>query len=567
MSSEGSQNYPESALQSRNRFCRLCLRKSENFLLPLMAKMEAVSVMEMLIDVTGLEIEFSPLYPTKVCSNCMTKLDFAYNVRQEFLSSAELLLKMAVENRLTSYYEQFKETGEKRVCYSDEILESSRNILESKIKVEGNKIVPAQEGPIIETVENVEGSDHSDIEMLDGLVDEGLSDHELDNALPANESKEEKQEKFVYSWRELVKPKKIKKSKVDIKNSAADKEIHDQFPPTTCYICNTLHDTLEQRDEHLNSHINMVPHRCETCSTEQEQVVSKSVLTLNRHRLMHLLPHKCDKCHRRFISTGSLYAHSWNTHKSNPDGMTCDYCGKIFTQKRSFQAHVRRHRHKANGRYKCDVCSETCGSNLLLARHMRKHTGEKNFTCPYCDKSFSRACNLLTHKRIHTNERCHKCSDCGSTFRDSVTLRKHQERFHLGKEPNLRTDRNPFLIDEHGRKLYICKEDDCDYRTYNGTAISRHKARHTKRYVCSDCGKRFAEPNLVRRHQASMHSGKVRSKKAATNVISTSIETECAMGIPAEVDELIADYGFESTDAQAYAIEVMANIEEIIDVV
>lgn len=239
---------------------------------------------------------------------------------------------------------------------------------------------------------------------------------------------------------------------------------------------------------------------------------------------------------------------------ANAEGLTCDYCGKSFNQKRSFQAHVRRHRYKANGKYRCDVCEETCGSSLLLARHKRKHTGEKNFSCPYCSKRFSRACNLLTHKRIHTNERCHRCEDCGRSFRDSVTLRKHQERFHMGRIPALKMDRNPFIITQDGRKMFQCKYEGCKYETYSSTSISRHKARHLKRYACGDCGKRFAEPNLVRRHQASMHSGGTKNddRKGSEHPVQTEVDV-------VEMDEYVEEDGQAEAE---YEIEVVDDIEK-----
>ncbi|XP_062705611.1 zinc finger protein 678-like [Aedes albopictus] len=571
MMASSEPTYPPAVLASRNRFCRLCLKRSESFLLPLVAKMEHVTVMEMLLMVTGVELAANALFPTKICSNCMTKLDFAYNVRQEFLNSTELLLKMAVEGKLVEYYAQFDPVVG---SYTDEVLKQSRNVLESSttttmtdqgvdqmevkvvndtggIRMEVLSEEVVEEGSEDQKIEVLEFEEYECLdEELDGstmpeeLVAECISttnikSEELDDAQDpknptvaqsSNQTIKVKNEKFVYSWKELAKPKQRKK-KVRPENplngidrkATANAEMLAQFPQTTCYICDTAHSSLEERDEHLNVHIGMVPHRCETCSTEEEPVLSKSVITLNRHRLMHRLPYKCPKCFRRFISSGSQYTHIWSMHMTGSEGLTCDYCGKTFNQKRSYQAHVRRHRYKANGKYRCDVCGDTCGSSLLLTRHKRKHTGERNFSCPYCSKRFSRACNLLTHKRIHTNERCHLCDDCGRAFRDSVTLRKHQERFHMAREPSA-LKRNPFIITPDGRKMFQCKKEGCSYETFSSTSISRHKARHSKRYVCADCGKRFAEPNLVRRHQAAMHNAD--KKKRGKNDGNESLQIE-----------------------------------------
>ncbi|XP_058815054.1 zinc finger protein 502-like [Topomyia yanbarensis] len=561
--SSDATTYPESVLIARNRFCRLCLKKSDNFLLPLVAKLELVSVMEMLVDVTGIEIEVNPLYPTKVCTDCMTKLDYAYSVRQEFLNSSELLLKLAVENRLSAYYAQFDD----KVAVDIQIFKTEIDVIPD-IPDHGNKetvkedVAQSSKGENNEEVDRITIPEQQESPTITAETEAVDHCEELENAIP-----EVEKEKFVYSWKELVKPKRKKKEKpknplTGIKRKAkADVKLLEQFPQTTCYICDRSHQTLEQRDEHLNSHIGMVPHRCETCSTEAEPVVSKSVITLNRHRLMHRLPHKCEFCFRRFISSGSQYTHVWSMHMGDTEGLTCDYCGKGFNQKRSFQAHVRRHRYKANGKYKCNVCGETCGSSLLLVRHKRKHTGEKNFVCPYCSKSFSRACNLLTHKRIHTDERCHKCPDCECTFRNIVTLRKHQERYHLGKNPTSKIDRNPYVILEDGRKQFTCKYDGCAFTAYSSTSISRHKARHSKRFACGECDKRFAEPNLVRRHQESIHSGKMR--KASSNQVTPATVSQSEVGNEISVEiideplKMEPDYEVEIVDEIGSTVEVV----------
>lgn len=89
----------------------------------------------------------------------------------------------------------------------------------------------------------------------------------------------------------------------------------------------------------------------------------------------------------------------------------------------------------------------------------------------------------------------------------------------MGRMPALKMDRNPFIITQDGRKMFQCKYEECKFETHSSTSISRHKARHLKRYTCGDCGKRFAEPNLVRRHQAAMHSvGKDKKDQKATVV-------------------------------------------------
>ncbi|XP_055539514.1 zinc finger protein 658B-like [Wyeomyia smithii] len=540
------------ALAARNRFCRLCLRKSSGFLLPLLTKLELVSVMEMLLDVTGLEIEGNPLYPTKVCTDCMTKLDYAYAVRQEFLNSAELLLKMAVENRLPAYYSQYEDNGGEPNKGDDK----REQFLETEIDV-----IPAG----AERTEQVEAQGDDHLDCTPGSQDstdihDSIQTEEVQKSV--DENSEPKKEKFIYSWKELIKPKRVRKEKPKNalsginRKEKADAELLAQFPQTTCYICDTPHETLDERDEHLNSHIDMVPYRCETCSSESECVVSKSVLTLNRHRLMHHLPHKCDFCFRRFISTGSQYTHVWSMHMGNNEGLTCDYCGKGFNQKRSFQAHVRRHRYKANGKYSCNVCGETCGSSLLLARHTRKHTGEKNFACPYCSKTFSRACNLLTHKRIHTDERCHQCAECGASFRNNATLRKHHDRYHLGKSPPPKVDRNPFVILDDGRKQFHCQHDGCSYTAFSSASISRHKARHSKRYACGVCGKRFAEPNLVRRHQTTLHC-ETKTQRNTT--------TEAQPALPVANDEEIT--GALLKLEPDYEVEIVEEVDGTVEVV
>lgn len=120
-------------------------------------------------------------------------------------------------------------------------------------------------------------------------------------------------------------------------------------------------------------------------------------------------------------------------------------------------------------------------------------TGHKSVKCHYCDKNVDKLL-LKEHNQLH-EQTFFSCSftNCDKKFRRKSSLRKHS---YLHK----------------GKFKYKC--DDCDIKFIDLTKFelhknTKHKTKDSTTWTCQEpnCGKSFASPDYLKRHQVT-HSGK-----------------------------------------------------------
>uniref|UniRef100_A0A182VTN9 Protein krueppel n=1 Tax=Anopheles minimus TaxID=112268 RepID=A0A182VTN9_9DIPT len=553
----------------RDLFCRVCLKYCKGALIPIDAEIKKTTLLDMLIQLTTIEHEHNDGMPRFMCEQCVSKLTLAYSIREEFINQTELLLKLVVQKQLIKYYEQFpleekvsagaKTKGAAKESPSSSGQNYARNELRACEKMIAKVVNPKRRGPatnptapqkpeqliipddvavvnstgaieVAEQTLNDTSATQEDTSFGDftNAWDSSSTDTSLDeddwsyslNPLTPQKLAELKPVRFRRKY-----PNASRKRPKSDEDKQGKKIKQNQFSTTTCHICDTKHDTIEQRDDHFRHHIHMLPYECTECiadppleeSPGKEQpttggyIVLRSVIQLNTHMMMHAMPHKCDHCYRRFTSTYLLNHHLWNYHEHSKEGLTCEWCGKRYYTRRPFQEHVRRHKHSTTERFKCDTCGRTFGSNALLRRHLMVHTGERNHKCTYCPRRFSRRCNLLDHLRLHTGERCHKCNVCSQTFNSKASLEKHQHNYHSESAVvPPKGDRNIYTLQSDGSRLYRCKTEGCAFTSVSSTVMTQHRQRHNKPFACEECGQRFVAPKYVRKHMNVMHSGKPR---------------------------------------------------------
>uniref|UniRef100_A0A182Y8H4 Zinc finger protein Xfin n=1 Tax=Anopheles stephensi TaxID=30069 RepID=A0A182Y8H4_ANOST len=578
MSAECSDTHSKrKLLLYRDLFCRICLQYSKGALIPIDAEIKKTTLLDMFIQLTTIEHEHNDAFPRFMCEQCVSKLTLAYSIREEFIAQTELLLKLVVQKQIIKYYEQFP--LEERVSVdgskaakgsakpapssnpaneakaSEKILakmvSTKRKVLLPNVKPE--QLVMKEEPKVeIETEEAGDGLNDSnpppqeDFNFADfsndwdssstTSIDEDDWSYSLNPITPQKLAELTPARPFRRKYPNAGGRKRAKQSPTESQQEVREeKKIRqNQFSTTTCYICDTKHESIEQRDDHFRHHIHMLPYECTECiadppledspvKDEQQpaakHIVLRSVIQLNSHMMMHTMPHKCEHCYRRFTSTYLLHHHTWNYHEHSKEGLTCEWCGKRYYTRRPFQEHVRRHKQVVAERFKCETCGRTFGSNALLRRHIMVHTGERNHKCTYCPRRFSRRCNLLDHLRLHTGERCHKCSECPQTFNSKASLEKHQRNYHsehAGAIPP-KGDRNIYTLQSDGSRLYRCKSEGCTFTSVSSTIMTQHRLRHNKPCVCEECGQRFVAPKYVRKHMNLMHSGKPRKPYQRTN--------------------------------------------------
>ncbi|XP_035896961.1 zinc finger protein 26-like [Anopheles stephensi] len=261
-----------------------------------------------------------------------------------------------------------------------------------------------------------------------------------------------------------------------------------------CFVCNSEHDTVEELEYHLPSHLSLLPYHCSSCV--QDKVIVTTLASLNKHHLMHQKPLKCRFCDKRFTTYGSRRLHEDVKHGKNTVTFKCTVCQRELPSHRSLQNH--RQLHANPDSLRCTICLRTLSSAYELKLHARTHTGEKPNKCVFCGVSFNRKSNLTEHvRRCHNLERPFICEVCGERFSSQLSLKKHG----MSHNPD-QSNRSPRIV--RLRKQFHCKE--CDKTFDTSIQYHSHKRQHVKRYQCSYCGIRIAQLRDFEDHE-NTHTG------------------------------------------------------------
>ncbi|XP_058452994.1 zinc finger protein 99-like [Malaya genurostris] len=475
--------------QLTNEFCRLCFNKHAK-LFPLNARIHNLDLAEIIYLVSGVQIRANENLPNKICPGCITKVDFAYNIRREFQMHAEKLRRLLKENRLISYFERYDSTvdvsNERKVNFVKSIIQSNREALSEHGVIEISKDNSAHntvqersrsdvDCGMEEQFDNVEHLVEHDMDDREGLVNEcilaaddleAFGNNVCSNAnfhLERNSDDARKVKKSTSSP-ELIKQKK---SSQTLKMP--------ELVPNNCYVCNQAFTSAQVLEEHLTSHVDMLPYKCEQCSIETNPIVLKGMVSLNRHLQSHLYPYICTHCPQRFCTEYGRYSHiRWIHRNFQKDGFTCESCGKAFDKKRTFLAHALKHRVQTEKRFKCEQCCKVFSTKVSLQRHIRTHTGECPYECPYCGKRFNHQYNFRQHKLLHfSGRKSYHCEHCPKVFVRLTTLRQHiQEHFLGSSEQNTLSD--PTEPQEAAFFCQFCTEQFADAESRSDHEYTQH---------------------------------------------------------------------------------------------
>ena len=187
--------------------------------------------------------------------------------------------------------------------------------------------------------------------------------------------------------------------------------------------------------------------------------------------------------------------------KSNVDLVLQDNVSDCAASKQMFSSQITylRHQwaHKKNKGSVCLPCSEHDCSEFFwktetLDSHKAKAHGiHKTFSCNICtwsSKFKQLAKKHHENKHLNLNLNSYICTECGEGFKSQQVLKHHMKK-------------------ELGIYDYKCKQ--CEYKTITNVQLEIHIVnKHTKafRFICSECGKGFAERFFLKFHM-SRHTG------------------------------------------------------------
>ncbi|XP_044743442.1 zinc finger protein OZF-like [Chrysoperla carnea] len=402
--------------------CRICLRGNYNML-----NVNTQNIISMIEACSSLRISMDDELPHQVCSDCLQKLENAYQLR-ELCEKSDKKLREIIEIKTE---------------LENESLVQANNELVSQLYVKREVFIKSEDLS--------EDDDDTDVYNEHTTGDDSqVSENEKAN------SDKKKRKKY-----------KVSQYKCDECDQTLDgvwrlglhmKKKHDS-PPIKCDKCDQQFYHRLHLEEHLNNHDESQLH-CKECNKKFD-----SIAKLKKHQVAHR-PEQfhCLKCDCSFKGKFMLNKHEQIYHSGSRPRVDCHICGKNVISS-NMGAHMKIHQERVP--FSCDECPKKfvreitlkehimkihrnqeiplkqlctiCGRGLRgkseLRRHMRSHTGEKPFPCDMCDKRYRENKALRRHVlSAHMNERPFECTVCSKAFHTKAILQAHM-RTHTGERP------------------------------------------------------------------------------------------------------------------------------------
>ncbi|XP_038111539.1 zinc finger protein 761 [Culex quinquefasciatus] len=549
-----------------NDFCRICLlRKAQ--LRPLSAQIEPVMIPEMLYKLTGTMLNLNEQLPRVICEDCLTKLDLAYSVTEEFRRQEELLRSLWWKGALVDHLVAYSRTEDsRRKPHSEEIIE--------RLAGERRKQV---------LVEQVEQQDHASVGSGLADLDEDFGADQEETILPV--------EQLV----PLVKPESLGARGFEIKmlSDGQEEEPTDQFFDNGLEMVLELEDLqtigalsaelLEQlawygipEDEPTYS-VTFIPSDSEYDQTDNdkdtdyvpdeldgqddeflllsmrselepsgadervelrddESVASDPDLAVDvadvdfhpdrarviaKKRYWHQKgDFECSVCRKVFLSRRTLYVHA-KKHNARKEGQF----SASLEEPKELESDHQDNLEKGKGKFQCEHCQKSFQWLSVLKRHVQYHEQRRaagfpvhkqrneagRYKCPICGKSFVRRNKLSDHVRRHKDVAHGRfaCRICGHPCGKGSDQRRH-ERIHE-TDPVWRNVRDkikqPIVVEKNDKVMYKC--GDCQNVYASRLKYFQHAQKHivprASPYQCQDCGMRYMIKNNLRHHQRTVH--------------------------------------------------------------
>ena len=274
----------------------------------------------------------------------------------------------------------------------------------------------------------------------------------------------------------------------------------DTFIKKACDECGKL---VEERlmDNH-KTRVHIKPHKCEICG-RKFGVAS----VLKKHVKKHAEPEcgakeiKYDYCQWTTKFKSALKKHFESKHTINVDEHGNKHIGKIAQKKQCDVCYIcvinlevhkgRKHAEKED--VKCDSFGKQFDNRQKLKDHVYGHhkKSKKILKCNKCGKIFNQKYNLEYHvKIVHDQIKEHQCETCGAAYSSSSSLKVHIQTIHLSQ------------------RLHKC--DLCGKAYKMGSHLKTHKKQiHDRIFdkICTYCGKAFSTAPNLKMHSTIVHEG------------------------------------------------------------
>ena len=301
--------------------------------------------------------------------------------------------------------------------------------------------------------------------------------------------------------------------------------VHEGNRDYKCNICGRNFAHPSGLKGHLKKCETFIKIACDECGKLVE------VRLMDYHRIrVHIKPHKCEICGRKFGVASILKRHIKKHTEGGPKKVECKKCGKTFTTKYVLKIHIER-RHainvdedgntylgKISKKVQCNFCNKWVIG--LEAHKGRNHAEKVDIQCDYCGKPFDNRQKLKDHvNAYHNSKEMLKCHVCGNSYKVKRVLEVHIKSVHDKiKDHQCETCGTAFPVisslNKHIRTVHLGERRyKCDLcgKTYKATAhLKTHKKtvhEGRREHVCNYCAKAFGEASDLKLHITVVHEG------------------------------------------------------------
>lgn len=176
--------------------------------------------------------------------------------------------------------------------------------------------------------------------------------------------------------------------------------------------------------------------------------------------------------------------------------LICD-CGEQFQYLADYEKH--QHKHNPAGEHLCNLCGKGFETSEILIGHMLLHSVTGLLvTCPFCNQLIRR--NSLTQHIKYGHNNKPRCSICLKTFANQNNLKRHM------------------MIHSDIRE-FEC--DICFKRFHQKITMQTHRLTHMNPFSCNQCDKTFENKDALQAHRESDDCTKSKVLKAKEELMKT----------------------------------------------